>query len=420
MRCLALIASLCACGDNGSRSADAYIAGSGDAQRASCIPSHGTKLAWRFIAATNGPAMIVTSPPNDPRLFVVEQQGKIRIITDDSQSPSSAPFLDLSDQIVSGGEQGLLGLAFDPQYALDHTFYVFYTTADANVLARYTASTTDPDKADPTSGVVMLSIPDFATNHNGGMLDFGPDGDLYITTGDGGGGGDPHLNGQNTHALLAKMLRIGTHHEDVGLHYSIPTDNPFADGVAGAPEVLHYGFRNAWRWAFDRMTGDLWIGDVGQDAIEELDLVPAGAPFGQNFGWSLYEGPSCYNNGNGNGTCSPAGIAMPQFEAAHTDGWCAIIGGDVYRGQCFPDLAGTYFFTDYCKHELHTATKTGPASFDVSVPDVTTVDASSTYAGSPVTPASIHAAANGEIYMTTTSCCGSSATGGIYRLEASP
>ena len=417
MRYLAVLAILCACGDNGAKASDAQLDAPGDGQLAACVPSHGTRITWRFIASTTGPALIVTSPPDDPRLFVVEQQGTIRILGDHS---TSAPFLDLSDQIVAGGEQGLLGLAFHPQYALNHTFYVFYTTADANVLARYTASTTDPDKADPTSGVVMLSIPDFATNHNAGMLDFGPDGDLYITTGDGGGGGDPHLNGQNPHALLAKMLRISTHHEDVGLHYSIPTDNPFADGAAGAPEVLHYGFRNPWRWAFDRATGDLWIGDVGQDMVEELDLVPAGAPFGQNFGWSTYEGSSCYNNGNGNAACTPAGITMPQFEAVHSDGWCAIIGGDVYRGQCFPDLTGTYFFTDYCKHELHTATKTSAATFDVSVPDVTTIDATSTYPGSPVTPASIHAAANGEIYMTTTSCCGSSLTGGIYRLEATP
>ncbi|MEP6860026.1 MAG: PQQ-dependent sugar dehydrogenase [Deltaproteobacteria bacterium] len=417
MRYLAAVAILCACGDNGAKAIDAQLDAPSDGQLAACVPSRGTRITWKFIASTTGPAMIVTSPPDDPRLFVVEQQGTIRIVGDHSLS---APFLDISDQIVAGGEQGLLGLAFHPQYALDHTFYVFYTTADANVLARYQASATDPDKADPTSGVVMLSIPDFATNHNGGMLDFGPDGDLYITTGDGGGGGDPHLNGQNPHALLAKLLRISTHHEDVGLHYSIPTDNPFADGLAGAPEVLDYGFRNAWRWAFDRATGDLWIGDVGQDAVEELDLVPAGAPFGQNFGWSLYEGSSCYNNGNGNGTCSPLGITMPQFEAAHSDGWCAIIGGDVYRGQCFPDLTGTYFFTDYCKHELHTAAKTSASTFDVSVPEVTTSEGDMTYAGSPVTPASIHAAANGEIYMTTTSCCGSSQTGGIYRLEAAP
>src|SRR4051812_23236660 len=201
MRYLAALAISCACGDNGAKAIDAQLDSPGDGKLAACVPSHGTRITWKFIASTTGPAMIVTSPPDDPRLFVVEQQGTIRIVGDHSLS---APFLDISDQIVAGGEQGLLGLAFHPQYALNHTFYVFYTTANANVLARYQASATDPDKADPTSGVVMLSIPDFATNHNSGMLDFGPDGDLYITTGDGGGGGDPHLNGQNPHALLAK------------------------------------------------------------------------------------------------------------------------------------------------------------------------------------------------------------------------
>ncbi|MEO8554575.1 MAG: PQQ-dependent sugar dehydrogenase, partial [Kofleriaceae bacterium] len=294
MRCLALIATLCACGDNGAK-ADAQV----DAPLVSCTPSAGSKVNWRLLAKTDGPAMVVVSPPNDARLFVVEQQGRIRIVGDNQLS---APFLDLSDQIACCGEQGLLGLAFDPGYATNGSFYVFYTTSDKNRLARYQVSSADPNKADATSGVILLDIPDFASNHNAGMLEFGPDGLLYITTGDGGGGGDPNLNGQNTHALLAKMLRIDVRHEASPLHYTIPSDNPFADGVMGAPEVYHYGFRNPWRWAFDKMTGDLWIGDVGQNAIEELDLIPAGAPAGQNFGWSTYEGDACYNNGNGNGT----------------------------------------------------------------------------------------------------------------------
>jgi glucose/arabinose dehydrogenase len=420
MRYLALIASLCACGDNGKRVADAATdvpAADGGGPLAACVPSSGTSVTWRQIGTTDGPAIIVVSPPDDPRLFVVEDRGAIKILGDHS----SSLFLDLSNVITTdGGEQGLLGLAFHPQYALNHTFYVFYTTSDANILARYQASADDPDKADPNSGVVMLSIPDFATNHNGGMLEFGPDGDLYITTGDGGGGGDPHLNGQNPHALLAKLLRISTHHEDAGLKYSIPTDNPYADGVTGAPEVYDYGFRNPWRYAFDTMTGDLWIGDVGQDAVEEIDLVPAGAPSGQNFGWSMYEGSSCYNNGNGNGTCSPTGITMPQFEAVHTDGWCAIIGGDVYRGQCYPDLAGTYFFTDWCKAELHEATKTGAATFTATVPtDVTWIDdTGGEHAGAPQSPSSIHKAANGELYMTTTTLASAASNGGVFRLEA--
>jgi glucose/arabinose dehydrogenase len=416
MRYVALIAILCACGDSGGQTDARIDAPPFDGPLAACVPSAGTRITWRFIAATQGPAVIAVSPPADPRVFVVEQEGRIRIVGDGSLSD---PFLDISDRIACCGEQGLLGLVFHPQYATNGTFYVFYTTSDANVLARYHVSATDRDKADPASGEVLLSIPDFATNHNGGMLEFGPDGYLYVTTGDGGGGGDPHLNGQNTHALLAKMLRLDVDH---GTPYGIPATNPFADGVAGAPEVYDYGLRNAWRWAFDKQTGDLWIGDVGQGAVEELDLVPAGAAAGQNFGWSTYEGSSCFNTGNGNGPCSTAGLTMPQFEATHAgDGWCAIIGGDVYRGQCFPDLAGTYLFTDYCKGELRTATKTGAATIDVKAPSgVTFVEGGTSHPGSPGTPSSLHAAANGEMYLTTTSCCGTSSTGGIYRLEASP
>jgi len=418
MRSLALIASLCACGDSAQRSPDAaYFDAPADAGAlAACVPSSGTRITWRQIGTTDGPAIVVVSPPADPRLFVVEQRGVIEILGDHS----ATTFLDISNSIASGGEQGLLGLAFPPQYAIDGVFYVFYTTSDANVLARYHVMANDPDHADPSTGEVVLSIPDFATNHNGGMLEYGPDGDLYIGTGDGGGAGDPHLNGQNPHALLAKLLRISTHHQDPGLMYSIPADNPFSNGVAGAPEVYDIGFRNPWRYAFDSATGDLWIGDVGQSAVEEIDLVPAGAASGQNFGWSMYEGSSCYNGGNGNGTCSATGITMPQFEAMHTDGWCAIIGGDVYRGQCYPDLAGTYFFTDYCKAALYEATKTGAATFATSVPaDVTYLDgAGIEHPGSPASPASIHKAANGELYMTTTALPGAATIGGVFRLEA--
>jgi len=423
MRYLALIASLCACGDNGKHPV-AVDAASPDAAvepgpLAACVPSSGTRVTWRQVGTTDGPAIVVVSPPNDPRLFVVTDYGKIQLIRDHAV----VDFLDLTNVVTSdGGEQGLLGLAFPPQYAIDGVLYVFYTTSDANVLARYHVMAGNPDKADPSTGEVVLSIPDFAVNHNGGMLEYGPDGDLYIGTGDGGGGGDPHLNGQNPHALLAKLLRISTHHETPPLKYSIPDDNPYYDGVAGAPEVYDIGFRNPWRYAFDSMTGDLWIGDVGQDAVEEIDLVPAGAPSAQNFGWSMYEGSSCYNSGNGNGTCSPSGITMPQYEALHTDGWCAIIGGDVYRGQCYPDLAGTYFFTDWCKAELHEATKTGAATFATTVPaDVTYLDADGMeHDGAPPSPSSIHKAANGELYMTTTTVAGATGQGGIFRLEARP
>lgn len=401
--------TLYACGDNRAHydaSKPFFDARSDAAAVPACVPTSGTTMTWNLIAETIGPAMIVVSPPSDPRLFVVEQEGRIRLVEDHQVSD---PFLDLTDTIACCGEQGLLGLAFHPDYAHDGRFFVFYTTADANVLASYTVSASDPNKADPTSATILLSIPDFATNHNAGMLEFGPDGYLYISTGDGGGGGDPQLNGQNTHALLAKFLRIDVDH---ARPYAIPPDNPYANGGGGAPEVFFYGVRNPWRWAFDKLTGDLWIGDVGQGELEEIDMLDATTGAGRNLGWSMYEGTSCYNSGNGNGACSPAGITMPQFQASHADGWCAIIGGDVYRGACYPDLAGTYLFSDYCKGELHTATKTGVGTIAVEVPsNVHYTLEDGIHDGAPPQPASIHSAAGGEIYMTTV-------PGGIFRLDA--
>jgi glucose/arabinose dehydrogenase len=422
MRHVVLLATLFACGDNRARSRDAPpVAVVKDARpdapiyHACATPTSGTSITWRLLAETVGSAMIVASPPNDPRLFVVEQEGRIDLVSDHHVSD---PFLDISDSIISGGELGLLGLVFHPDFANNGTFYVFYTTDGANVLTRYKVSSSDPTKADPASATVLLSIPDFATNHNAGMLEFGPDGYLYISTGDGGGGGDPHLNGQNKHALLGKFLRIDVDHTTGDKPYAIPPDNPYADGVAGEPEVFMYGVRNPWRWAFDKQTGDMWIGDVGQDALEEIDMIDADTGAGRNLGWSMYEADSCYNNGNGNGTCSPVGITMPQFEQAHTDGSCAIIGGDVYRGSCYPDLAGTYTFTDYCRPVLRTATKTGIGTIDVQTPtDDHFILDTGTYPGSPPSPSSIHSAGGGEMYMTTVACCNGSPNGGIFRLE---
>jgi len=423
MRHFALVVALGACGDNRGRPRDSGPTTPIDARidaapfKACTTPINGTNMTWRLVAETVGPALIVVSPPNDPQLFVIEQQGRIKFVGDHQLSD---PFLDISDQIISGGELGLLGLAFHPDFAKNRTFYVFYTTMGKNILARYQVSADDPTKADPTTQTLLLAIDDFATNHNAGMLEFGRDGYLYISTGDGGGGGDPHLNGQNKHALLGKMLRIDVDHTSPdGKLYAIPPDNPYADGIEGAPEVFMYGLRNAWRWAFDKQTWDMWIGDVGQDTLEEIDMVDADTGAGRNFGWSMYEADSCFNNGNG--TCSPAGITMPQFEATHTDNWCAIIGGDVYRGSCYPDLAGTYLFSDYCLAELHTATKTGLGTIDVQVPaNVHFQFDENLYGGSPPLPSSIHSAGGGEMYMTTVQCCGTSANGGIFRLDVDP
>ena len=393
-----LLALLGACGDGGgSARLDSGVVS--DAPALACQPTSGTNVTMRLVATTNGPAMLATSPPDDPRLFVVEQQGRIRILTDATLLPT--PFLDLTDDIACCGEQGLLGLAFHPQYATNGTFFVFYTTSDANVLARYQVSATDPDRADP-NGTVVLSIPDFASNHNGGMIEFGPDGYLYIGTGDGGGGGDPNAHGQNPNTLLGKMLRIDIDTKQAGKEYGIPPSNPYAT-AGGAPEVFMIGLRNPWRWSFDRLTGDMWIADVGQNEIEELTFVPATMQAGANLGWRMYEADACYD-----GPCAPSDKLMPQYQRPHSDGWCSIIGGQVYRGSCYPDLVGSYFFTDYCAHELVRATP-GLGS---------NVAAESLGRNFPDSPASLHADSRGELYLTTVSCCGTSLLGGVYHLEA--
>lgn len=345
-------------------------------------PIAGSNVSFRLVAETQGAAILVTSPPNDIRRFVVEQEGRIKLLEDTGLMPT--PFLDISndDTFACCGERGLLGLAFHPQFATNHTFFIFYTTADANILARYKVSATNPDLADPASREILVSIPDFAGNHNGGMLDFGPDGKLYFGTGDGGGGGDPMHNGQNTTAQLGKLLRL-----DV-------------DTAGAVPEAYLIGMRNPWRFAFDRMTHDLWIGDVGQDEVEELDMIPASTKGPLNLGWNMYEGTKCYEP-----PCDATDKTMPVFEETHANGWCSIIGGDVYRGGCYPDLVGTYFFTDYCKHQLYTATKTG-STVTVSP----SIDA-------PPTPSSLHADARGELFLTTTTANGSDLRGGVYQLE---
>ena len=402
MRYLALIASLCACGDNGKRvercSGSMFLLRM--AAVPACVPSSGTSVTWRQIGTTDGPAIIVVSPPDDPRLFVVEDGGTIKILRDHS----STVFLDLSNVITTnGGEQGLLGLAFPPQYAIDGVFYVFYTTSDANVLARYHVMATDPDKADPASGEIMISIPDFATNHNGGMLEYGPEGYLYITTGDGGGGGDPHLNGQNPHALLAKLLRISTHHQDAGLKYSIPTDNPFTDGVAGAPEVYDIGFRNPWRYAFDNTTGDLWIGDVGQDAVEEIDLVPAGAARRPELRLEHVRGLELLQQRQRQRRV----LARWHHDAAVRSRPHRRVVRDHRRRRLSRRLLTRI-------SPARTSSRTGarpsstrrprpaPRRSPRRVPsDVTWIDdAGAEHGGSPQSPSSIHKAANGELYMT--------------------
>jgi len=378
-----------------------------------CVPKHGTAVTAVKIATSTDLPVLVTSPPDDLRRFVVERGGAIRILeTDHLQDP---PFLDLRASkggpvVLGSSELGLLGLAFHPRYAENGKLYVFYTGAATkgytDFLVEYTRAPGDPDHADPASARTLLAIADFADNHNAGMLEFGADGDLYVATGDGGSGGDPAQNGQNKNALLGKILRIDVDQASGGKPYGIPADNPFAAG-GGAPEVFLYGVRNPWRWSFDRKTGDLYLGDVGQDLVEEIDVLSPAQARGADLGWRTYEGSSCFA-----APCDPTGRTMPVLERDHTstanggDGFCAIIGGQVYRGSCFPDLDGRYFYDDYCAGEpTHAANQI----FSFVYANGAVTDERSFPGGFGKNPQSIHADSIGELWLTSEN--------GVYRLE---
>jgi glucose/arabinose dehydrogenase len=286
------------------------------------------------------------------RLFIAEQGGRILVARNGRVSP--APFLDLTSRIAQGGERGLLGLAFDPAFAANRRFFAFYTMAPSGDLrvSSFLASAADPDLADAASELEVLTIPhSAAANHNGGHLAFGPDGYLYIGTGDGGGAGDPLGNGQNLATLLGKLLRLDVSGSG---GYAIPPDNPAYAGVPGARrEVWAYGLRNPWRFSFDRATGDLYIGDVGQNLIEEVDYVPAGSPGGINFGWPVFEGTACF----GAASCGLPNHTPPVLRYAHAaEGGFSITGGFVYRGSAFPALRGYYLYADYVTGRVWAAT----------------------------------------------------------------
>ncbi|MGH7518802.1 MAG: PQQ-dependent sugar dehydrogenase [Gemmatimonadales bacterium] len=283
----------------------------------------------------------LTSPPGDPRLFVAEKGGRIRIIESGAVLPT--PFLDLSDRVSTGGEQGLLGLAFDPDYATNGRFVVNYTDPAGDTRISAFRASADPDIADEASEALILGVDQPFVNHNGGQLAFGPDGYLYIGLGDGGDAGDPLENAQSLTTLLGKLLRIDL---DGGAPYAIPPDNPFSAVAAARSEIWSYGLRNPWRFSFDRVTGDLYIGDVGQNEIEEIDVSPAasGAGRGANYGWDVMEGRECFEPATG---CDQSGLVLPAVQHDHGDG-CSVTGGYVYRGSAIPALQGTYFYSDFC------------------------------------------------------------------------
>jgi glucose/arabinose dehydrogenase len=339
----AAAATLAACGGGGSDGAKADGVTGGDAAAAPAqqAATGGVRLAR--VRGGLGDALFITSAPGQPgRLFVVQQSGTIRILQNGKLL--GRPFLDVSRLITSGGEQGLLGLAFHPGYARNGRFYVDYTdrSGDTRVVEYRRAGAT---RANPSSARVLLTVDQPFENHNGGALVFGPDRMLYIAMGDGGSGDDPQNNGQNTNSLLGKLLRIDVNRRSGGRQYGIPAGNPFAKG-GGRPEVYAYGLRNPWRFSFDRARGDLWIGDVGQNAVEEIDYRPRNRGAGANFGWRAFEGRAAHIGGAG-ALRGPSRHTPPVAQYTHAQG-CSVTGGYVYRGTKVPALRGRYVYADYC------------------------------------------------------------------------
>jgi len=281
----------------------------------------------------------IASPPGDDRLFIVEQPGRIRIVQDGRLLPQ--PFLDIDSKVESGGnEQGLLSVAFHPDYATNGYFFVNYTDSNGDTrVERYSVSSSDPNRADPSSAKLVIGFDQPFRNHNGGHLLFGPDGRLYIPTGDGGSGGDPQGNGQNLNTLLGKILRIDV---DGGDPYAVPQDNPFANRSDARPEIWALGLRNPWRVAFDPEENLLYVADVGQNAWEEVSVVPADEG-GLNFGWDRMEGTHCFEPET---NCDQEGLVLPVVEYPHSQG-ISITGGVVYRGEAIPELQGRYLYADF-------------------------------------------------------------------------
>ena len=282
----------------------------------------------------------------DERLFVVEKPGRIRIIQDGALLP--APFLDISERVESDfSERGLLSVAFHPNYAENGRFFVNYTDNDGDTVISRFQVTADANVADAADETILLTLPQPFPNHNGGQLQFGPDGYLYVGMGDGGAANDPQENGQNEATLLGAMLRLDADGGSAEANYAVPASNPFLNSD-GRNEIWATGVRNPWRFSFDRLTGDLFIADVGQNMWEEISFQPANSPGGENYGWNILEGNHCFKDD----ACDDTGTVLPIYEYKHENGRCSITGGYIYRGQQFPALSGNYFFGDYCSGEI--------------------------------------------------------------------
>lgn len=353
-------------------------------------PPGSDELRLEPLASGLDQPLYLTAPTGDPRLFVVEKTGRIRIVKDGVLLPT--PFLDLSGDVSTGSEQGLLSVAFHPDYASNGFFYVDYTNSGGDTqITRYTVSGGDGDVADPASARPVLFVDQPFSNHNGGLLLFGGDGMLYVGLGDGGNSGDPQGNGQNLGTLLGKILRIDV---DAGDPYAIPPDNPFVGRAGARGEIWAYGLRNPWRFDFDAATSLFYVADVGQNAWEEVNVVPA-EQGGQNYGWSIMEGVHCFDSSS----CDQSELTLPVLEYGHSDG-CSITGGHVYRGSLAPAAIGHYFYSDYCTGFLRSFRYDGS-----SVSDQTTWNV-----GDIGNVQSFGEDAAGELYIV-------SANGTVYRVE---
>ena len=402
LACLASVAALAACGsgeDGPTGTGTAAAAprttqASGETTQAKASAADGVRLVK--IGTFAAPVYVAAPPADTRRIFVVEQGGTIRVITD---TRASRPFLDIRSKVISGGEQGLLSIAFAPDYAKSRRFYVNYTNrGGSQSVVEYRRSKSNPERADASSARLVLRYDDEEANHNGGLVTFGPDKMLYIGTGDGGGGDDQHGargNAQDLGSLLGKMLRIDPRRTG-GRPYRVPPSNPFVSRAGARPEIYSYGLRNPWRFSFDRRTGDLTIADVGQNEVEEVDFAKQGAARGANYGWRPLEGTR-------RNFQEPAPDAVaPVIELSHKDGNCSITGGYVMRDAGVPALLGRYVYGDFCEGRLRSAKlSAGNAEGDAGIPGLAKVDQLSSFGED----------ARGRVYVM-------SLSGPVYRFAA--